>query len=65
MRKKLENRSRAGQKLNSDSQLELALPQGELTTATVVQFPTRPKPAGLSTADAKPRLLEFAARLPD
>ena len=65
MRKKLDSRSRAGRTLISDSQLELALTQRELATATVVQFPTRPKPVRLSIADAKRRLLEFAARLPD
>lgn len=65
MRKKLDNQPRAGRKQNSDSQLELVLAQRELRTATVVQFPSRPKQAGLSIADAKRRLLEFAARLPE
>lgn len=65
MRKKFETRPSARQKLNASSQLELALTQREITSASVVQFPIKSKPTGLGVADAKHRLLKFAARLPD
>lgn len=65
MYKKIDSPLQTGRKLSSGCQLELALVQHELGTATVIQFPIKPMTPDARIADAKRRLLEFAERLPE
>lgn len=65
MRKKSETRAKAGCDLRNGSQLELVLALRDPgPAASIVQFPRQQK-RQVAYSDAKRRLLEFAARLPD